>query len=140
MARRQPRQHTVKFKLAVLAPMDTAPDLQALARELDIKRARLYRWQRAYVRGGASGLRSRGRPRAVLNLPLAAQRSAVAEPSAPRPARPAAPDPGAAGRITELERRGGQQQLELDFFAQPCGMSGRYGGRAAGLAGMASTR
>jgi transposase-like protein len=35
--------------------MDTAADVQALARELDIERALLYRWQRHYltrVRGG----------------------------------------------------------------------------------------
>jgi transposase-like protein len=103
--------------------MDTAPDVQALARELGIERALLYRWQRSYIRGGAAALRSAGRPRPVL-LPAAEPGLpdvAVAEPAAgAEPAPPAclaAHDPvAAAGRIAELERKIGQQQLELDFF------------------------
>jgi len=49
--------------------MDTAPDVQALARELDIERALLYRWQRHYVKGGAAALRNTGRQRTVLIQP-----------------------------------------------------------------------
>ena len=140
MTRRRHRQHTREFKLSALARMDTAADVQALARELDIERALLYRWQRHYLRGGAAALRNTGRPRPVLIQP-----SEPAEPAEPAEARQApamaanpalapaaeehpgstvappvslaAHDPAAAARrIAELERKIGQQQLELDFF------------------------
>jgi transposase-like protein len=141
VARRRYRQHSRDFKLAALALMDTAPDVQALAHELDIERALLYRWQRFYIRGGAAALRNSGRPRPVLLRP-----SEAAEPAEPTPARainpisplsgeeppaspamvppPSAPPASlaahdvavAARRIAELERKIGQQQLELDFF------------------------
>jgi transposase-like protein len=141
VARRRHRQHTREFKLTALARMDTAPDVRALAQELDIERALLYRWQRHYIRGGAEALRNSGRPRPVLMRPSAAVASAderaagLANPvspvsaeeqaaspvMAPPRSRPlpslAAHDPAAAaGRIAELERKIGQQQLELDFF------------------------
>jgi hypothetical protein len=43
---------------------------------------------------------------------------------------PAPPDEltRAQRRIRELERKVGQQQVELDFFSEPCGRSGRRGG------------
>jgi transposase-like protein len=69
VTRRRHRQHTREFKLSALARMDTAPDVQALARELDVERALLYRWQRHYIRGGATALRNSGRPRPVLIQP-----------------------------------------------------------------------
>jgi transposase-like protein len=111
--------------------------VQALARELDIERALLYRWQRHYLRGGAAALRNTGRPRPALMQPSenaepaeAGQAPAVAANPALAPAAdeqscsPVAPpvslaahDPAAAARrIAELERKIGQQQLELDFF------------------------
>jgi transposase len=139
VARRRHRQHTREFKLAALARMDTAPDVQALAQELDIERALLYRWQRHYIRGGAEALRNSGRPRpAVMHLPEAVEPaearpapvvnpisilSAEETPASPAMVPPAsaaslaAHDAGAAGRrIAELERKVGQQQLELDFL------------------------
>ena len=137
MTRRRHRQHTREFKLSALARMDTAPDVQALARELDVEHALLYRWQRHYVRGGAAALRHTGRPRPVLIAPSgqaepveAGQAPAVAASPALAPAADEQPgatvtppvslaayDPAAAARrIAELERKIGQQQLELDFF------------------------
>lgn len=135
MTRRRHRQHTREFKLTALARMDGAADVQALARELDVDRTLLYQWQRLYIRGGAEALRNSGRPRPVLLRPsemppavaetVARAASAPAEPpvagaSAQRDGLPrplAAHDPSAAaGRIAELERKIGQQQLDLDFF------------------------
>lgn len=125
MARQRQRQHTRDFKLAALARMDTAPDVKALARELGIERALLYRWQRTYISGGAAALRSVGRSRPMLMQPpdpgLAAEEKAVpAVVAATNPAPAAclaAQDPAAAARrIAELERKIGQQQLDLDFF------------------------
>jgi transposase-like protein len=114
--------------------MDTAADVQALARELDIERALLYRWQRHYLRGGAAALRNTGRPRPVLiqpsepaearQAPAMAANPALAPAAEEHPGSTVAPpvslaahDPAAAARrIAELERKIGQQQLELDFF------------------------
>jgi transposase len=137
VTRRRHRQHTRDFKLSALARMDTAPDVQALARELDVERALLYRWQRHYVRGGAAALRNTGRPRPVLiqpsekaepaeagQAPAVAANPALAAAAEEQPGSTVAPpvslaahDPAAAARrIAELERKIGQQQLELDFF------------------------
>jgi transposase len=142
VTRRRHRQHTREFKLAALARMDTAPDVQALSRELDVERALLYRWQRAYIRGGEAALRTSGRPRPVLMQPSAlgepveatAPRTAATDPTPTLPAKkkptppavaPADPAPpslaahdptAAARRIADLERKIGQQALELDFF------------------------
>ncbi len=125
MARRRHRQHTREFKLAALARMDTAPDVQALARNLGIERALLYRWQRLYISGGAAALRNSGRPRPVL-MQVPGTSLPAEEKPAPAAATPADPAPpaclaahdlaAAARRIAELERKVGQQQLELDFF------------------------
>jgi transposase len=143
VTRRRQRQHTREFKLAALARMGTAEDVQALARDLDIERGLLYRWQRTYRRDGEAALRTSGRPRSVLmaaadpieaaetplTLVVAAtpRQDASAEPASapgvaasaePAPAIPlAAHDPTAAARrIADLERKIGQQALELDFF------------------------
>ena len=113
MTRRRHRQHTREFKLTALARMDGAADVQALAGELDVDRTLLYRWQRLYIRGGAEALRNSGRPRPVLLRP-SEMPPAVAETVAR--AASASAEPPAAGRIAELERKIGQQQLDLDFF------------------------
>ncbi len=55
MARRRHRQHTREFKLAAVARMGAAADVQALAQELDIERSLLYGWRRLYIRGGCGG-------------------------------------------------------------------------------------
>jgi hypothetical protein len=78
-----------------------AEDVSALARELGVKRLQLYRWQWAYERGGAEALRPPDRHRPPLRALPAADTLA-----------------GAQDRVRALERRLGQQQLELDFFRQ----------------------
>ena len=90
-----------EFKERVAQRMLNGESVSALHHELQIKRSVLYRWRDAYRQEGVAGLqRARGRPRGV-----------------PHPPRPAA-DPGAAAalRIAELERKVGQQALDLDFF------------------------
>jgi transposase len=131
VGQRRYRRHTREFKLAALARLDAAPDVQALARELGVERTLLYRWRDHYAQGGAAALRNSGRPRPT---PMAGPAAGLPEegPSIPSPeawsdaSSPllaeamtslAAPDPAAAARrIAELERKIGQQQLELDFF------------------------
>jgi len=90
-----------EFKERVAQRMLNGESVSALHHELQIKRSVLYRWRDAYRKEGAAGLqRVKGRP-----------------PGVPNPPRPAA-EPGAAAahRIAELERKIGQQALDLDFF------------------------
>ena len=90
-----------EFKESVAQRMLNGESVSALHHELQIKRSVLYRWRDAYRKEGVAGLqKARGRP-----------------PGVPHPPRPAA-DPGeaAARRIAELERKVGQQALDLDFF------------------------
>lgn len=88
-----------EFKLAAVQRMETAPNVMVLANELGVSRGLLYIWLRKYRAHGAAGLHGRGRPRKQVKPPD--PRMAVTEPAA---------------RIAELERKVGQQALELDFF------------------------
>lgn len=95
---------TREFKLRAVARMDEAANIVALAKELGVERKLLYIWRDKFRSGGAEALHPIGRP-------LRAHRFETAS-------RP--PSPEAIGaeprRIEELERKIGQQQLDLDFF------------------------
>jgi len=93
---------TVEFKRMAVARMLPGVKISALARELGVCRQRLYEWRDA-MRAGDELLRRPGRPR---RLPAAGA------------ATPAGKPTGAQRRVAELERKIGQQQLELDFFRQ----------------------
>jgi transposase len=96
---------TRDFKLRAMSLMDAAQDVTALAAELGVNRELLYRWRRKYLAGGPDALQQIGRP---LFVP-----AALEAPIASRPDDAAA---AARHRIAELERKVGQQQLDLDFF------------------------
>ena len=90
-----------EFKESVARRMLNGESVSALHHELQIKRSVLYRWRDAYRKEGVAGLqRVGGRP-----------------PGVPNPPRPVGDPAGAAARrIAELERKVGQQALDLDFF------------------------
>ena len=104
LARRTKRRWTREFKLSAIARMNGTVSVQALAEELGVRAELLYEWHRRYRSGGASALRSSGRP----------SRSGAGFEVSP-PSLPAPPG-GEQRRIEELERKIGQQQLDLDFF------------------------
>lgn len=99
------RRWSIEFKLQVLSRMDDAPSVTVLAEELGIDRELLYVWRRKYRSGGAGALSTLGRPSNLSRLTkvLSAEPSADGIEAKQR-------------RIEELERKIGQQQLELDFF------------------------
>jgi len=104
--KRKRRSVTQRFKQSVVERMATTESIQGLADELGVGSKLLYNWRDSLRIGGEEGLRRVGRP----------SRTIPAEPEAA-----VAPidlgDQAAAGRrIEELERKIGQQQLELDFF------------------------
>ncbi len=100
----QYRVFTKEFKKAVVERILNGESVSALHHELKIKRSILYRWRDAYRAEGEAGLsRPRGRPPGALAVGRAATEK-----------RPQAE----AKRIAELERKIGQQALEIDFLAR----------------------
>ena len=95
------RVFTREFKEGVVERILNGESVSALRQEVQIKRSVLYRWRDAYRKDGAAGLqRPVGRP-----------------PGVPNPPRPvASPEEVVARRVAELERKIGQQALDIDFF------------------------
>src|ERR1700746_3745791 len=98
---RKARIFSREFKVSVIRRMLAGENVSAIARELQVRRKDLYVWRERFRAGGAEALRGRGGP---------PEGVATAPPSA------AADLVVAQRRIAELERKIGQQQLELDFF------------------------
>jgi len=99
------------FKLGIVNRMLAGEKVRALARELQFSSKDLYIWRDRFLSGGPEALRGPGRPR---NWERSALRAGGGSSS-----------PGAAGelekahkRVAALERKIGQQQVELDFFRQ----------------------
>jgi transposase len=106
-----------EFKVGIVHRMLAGENVSVLARELKFWRKDLYAWRDRFLAGGPEALRGRGRPpKAEVSVPAARS----------------GPPPGTAGgalevaqrRIAELERKVGQQQLELDFFRQALRQAG----------------
>jgi transposase len=107
-----PRVFGREFKLTVVRRMLAGENVSALARELKVLRKDLYAWRDRFRSGGPEALRGRGRPRK-------AETAVRAAGSKKAPCGSPATELGAARtRIAELERKIGQQQVELDFFRQ----------------------
>lgn len=99
-----------EFKLRAVERLEAGEGGAALSRELGVKRTLLYRWRDAVRAGGPLAVRSRrGRPRKAEALAMAAARG---------PATKASDLAEARRQIAALERKVGQQQVELDFFKQ----------------------
>jgi transposase-like protein len=108
MSKERLRTFSRAFKLKAIERMDAGDNVSALSRELEVKREILYRWRSQYRSGGEERLRERrGRPTVAEALVIAAARG---------PASEAADLAAARRQIAELERKVGQQQLDLDFF------------------------
>lgn len=103
------RSFSRAFKLQVVQRIEAGENISALARELAIKRAILYRWRDACRLGGPEALRLRGRPSKAEAVSMAAARGVAGKANDLAEAR---------WQIEQLQRKVGQQQLELDFFKQ----------------------
>ena len=95
------RVFAMEFKVGVAQRIVNGESVGTLHQELQIKRSVLYRWRDAYRKEGATGLeRPPGRP-----------------PGVPNPPRPAGnPEEASARRVADLERKIGQQALDIDFL------------------------
>jgi len=110
-SRSSARDFSREFKLGIIRRMLAGENVSALAREVKLLRKDLYVWRDRFLSGGPEALRGRGRPpkRVVASSPGSA---------APPPAAAGDELEAARARIAELERKIGQQQLDLDFFRQ----------------------
>ena len=92
-----------EFKVSAVKRMIAGESVAALSRELRVPSGHLYKWCRHFRQGGAEALRPACRPRkgfGVLDLESGKDLATARK------------------RISELERKVGQQQVELDFFRQ----------------------
>jgi len=108
--RQQHRTFDQAFKLYVVQRLLAGERPTAVSRELRVERRNLSNWRRAFRAAGPEALRPRARGRPT--QPVAAG----GQPPAPVP--PLNDLAAAKQRIAELERKIGQQQLDLDFFRE----------------------
>ena len=96
------RTFTPEFRVQAAQRIEQGESVSKLYHELGIRRSVLYRWRDAYRKHGASGLfRTAGRPPGTPNM-------------APKPG--ASVEEAQRQQIAALERKVGQQALQLDFF------------------------
>jgi transposase-like protein len=104
MRKRKARDYPRATKLAAVERVEKGERADEVARSLGVPRSQVYVWRAVCRARGAEGFRPRGRP----------PREPWAEGAVP--AEGADPLARAERRAAELERKVGQQQLELDFF------------------------
>ena len=110
MSQEERRSFSREFKLKVIERLEAGESGSALALEFSVKRTIIYRWREAWRVGGPEALRGApGRPPKLEALSMQRARGVAAK----------AGDLGEARRqVAELQRKVGQQQLDLDFFKQ----------------------
>ncbi|MGH8674301.1 MAG: transposase [Burkholderiales bacterium] len=107
MVKKKYRVFDRAVKIDTVKRMLRGENVSALTRELKISRAVLYRWKDEYRQDGSNAFRRRaGRPPKSSPVVDRARAEAAGELAAAR------------HRVAELERKIGQQQVELDFFRQ----------------------
>jgi len=101
-------RHSREFMLKAVERLEAGERASALAIELNLNRTIIYHWRDRLRANGAEGLTSnRGRPRTPEVLAAESLRASRARTDGLVRAR---------AQIAELERKVGQQQLDLDFF------------------------
>ena len=100
----------MELKLAAVRRVLAGESVSAVAQELGIRRKRLYVWKDRYAELGEAGLAHRrgGRPRKIVSD----------DKNGPDAMSGRGELLAARRRIVELERKVGQQELELDFFGE----------------------
>jgi transposase len=109
MSKRKRRVFSREFKLSAVQRMIAGEHTAELAHELGIPSGHLHQWYGHFRRGGVEALRPACRPRKVLGAIELAPEVKAKQVQDVATAR---------NRIIALERKIGQQQVELDFFRQ----------------------
>jgi transposase len=134
--RRRFRIFSREFKEAAVRRILAGEKIGRVAVELRVRSQLLYTWLDYYEQGGADALVPRGRPRKA--VASARRRALLQEPSRQARKYHHAGTDARDSRLVELERKVGQQAVELDFFKQalrhvkaPPRPSGGRGARAS---------
>jgi len=128
--RKKHRYFSVDEKRAAVKRMAAGEAASTVARAIGAERDSLYKWYRKYQEGGPDELRRTGRPRKAEALSARAR------------AWQEAPDELTAARrqIAELQRKVGEQQVDLDFFRKALRHIEETRQAPAGSGGAASTK
>src|SRR3954447_14613346 len=102
------RTFPTAFKAAAIRRLKAGEAVLPLARELGVSRKLLHDWRKAWDLHGASGLNRKRGPK-----PGPRKYRALAEPAAKGSRGELA---NARAKIAELERKIGQQAVDIDFF------------------------
>ena len=103
------REYPTALKQAALARLAAGESVAAVARDLQLRGRLLYAWRDKVRQGGPAALRGLGRPpkrAAAVAGPAACEAGETGEDELARAQR----------RVAALERKIGQQQVDLDFF------------------------
>jgi transposase len=95
------RVFTREFKLSAVERVLAGEMAKTVCEQLQIPRGHLSNWCAQYRRHGAEGIRRAGRPLKPLRPTLVARAEDL---------------PTAQQQVSDLQRKVGQQQVELDFF------------------------
>lgn len=99
------RRYAVELKLEAVGRMASGESPSKVAADLKIERQRVYEWHWQYQEGGAEALRQPGRPR-----------KEEAQTARGRAWHGGGELAAAQRQIAELQRKVGEQQVDLDFF------------------------
>ena len=130
MSKRKRRVFSREFKLSAVQRIIAGEPVAGVSRELGVPKGHLYQWHGHFRHGGVEGLRPACRPRKVpgtFELAPEVRAKQVQDVASAR------------NRITALERKIGQQQVELDFFRQALRQVGEARQPSDGLGVPAST-
>ena len=106
--KKKQRQHSAEFRIDIAQRMLAGENVSDLSHQHQLPRSMMYRWRDTYREQGKEGLqRSRGRPPGIATSRQPVQK-AGAESREQRLRQ----------RIAELERKVGQQAVEIDFVKQ----------------------
>ena len=100
------REYPIALRQAAVARVAAGESVAEVARDLKLRGRLLYAWRDKIRTGGPAALRERGRPRKGGMAVGAPAVAAAGEGDLARAQR----------RVAELERKIGQQQVDLDFF------------------------
>jgi len=102
------REYPIALKRAALGRVAAGESIAEVARDLRLRDRLLYAWRDKVRLGGPAALRGLGRPRKGMPTVAAATAGEAGEGELTRAQR----------RVAELERKIGQQQVDIDFFRQ----------------------
>ena len=136
MPGRRFRVFSRQFKESAVRRILAGEKIRTVAAALRVRPQLLYTWRDYYAQGGADALVPRGRPPKA--VAVARRRVLLQEPSPQARRYRHAGSEARDSRLVELERKVGQQTVELDFFKAalrhvkaPPRPSGGRGGRAS---------